>query len=937
MALKDDIKNQIKEQIRSERVSNIPQRKNIGRFFSNVKTDITDLAKGLLFIGRKVITDPIESAKTVGSTLKEVGLQVPGASVGLFKEAADTIANPIKRFKTLKSDYQKLRAIPYQDQKKLLDNITRQAIESTKSGTRGQKALATLGAGLLSETVKEVTHPIEFAYEKPFTFGIDVLSLGGGRVVGNTAKSVSKTTGGKKILEAIEREFVPNAKLKQAGFESFGNDLIKTKTNIFNSQQGIIKSTAQKFEKEFGLNKVERFEFFESIDKLRRSKDGIKATSKNPKIQTAINWWLDDQVPRLRKSAGLADESSITNYLHHFFPEKLKQIEAPKSAGLKASEKGFLKRSKDITGFSKDPIVSISAIKSKLALSSLRDSFVVRTINKYSKNIDDLKNELSAKIGLDNVKNLDKSGKLIDTLKREFNLEQIKPGALSSIKNIDNILLPKAIVDEVSKFFSPETTNILSKGLDFFNRNWKPLATATRPRYHTRNVLGNLYNGVILGETKLNNIPQAAWQQVGNYFNELRKSNTKAGKLSKKIFPQFGGTKLIKQAIKDDVIGRGFFAMDLHDLSKMSESSDNIIKAINQVKNPAEIYRIPFLRQYLNMSFNAGAALEDNGRLALYIDRIKKGATRVEAKADVNKFLFDYLTGLSETDKAIKKLIPFWSWQRFNTPLQFESLITKPKRQALIAKSTGPIVEQVERETEVQEFLTEKEKEAGFIKVGEVEQNGKTLDKFIKTESVLPQDDLTKIIDVFRFDLNQLGINPLIGLSQRLASNTNFFGGMLERFSDEKKKFLGLPLKGKTIEKLKLIPFLSELNKLIGGSFIDEDKPGLPIRLEQVISPLGTTLKDREETKFFGILEKEQELTGSYEGGLQSLYVRYLSKLSKSSEEKTFRDNVEELEALLKEKGVTELDLLPLKIKAMKRSIQDQIKSDIKSQIQSNK
>lgn len=928
MSTATEIKEQVRQQIRSQIAANTPQEKTFQRFLTNVTEDITSFGKGLLGIGREVVTNPIESVKTVGGAAKVIGGRIAETAPDVVSQIGRTVVDPVKQFKELKRNYQQLKAIPYQEQKKLFDSFTQEAIE--RASKPSEKIIAGLGGGLVGSAIQEITHPIEFAYEKPFTFGLDVMTLGGGKIITKGTKAVAPALKETRVAEELGDLFIPNNKLKRSGFGDFADDFTQTNTRIFNTQSNIIKSTAQKLEKDLGLNAAERLEFFETVDALRRADKGVVATSQNPKIQSAIEWWIGQEVPKLQKASGLPDDRAITNYLHHFFPEKMQPGKSPFK-----KDTGFLKKSEDITGFSKDPVVSISAIKSKIASNAIKDAFIKRTQSRYGRTVDQLEAELIARVGSDAVEGAKKANKLDDLIKKKLDIDIFKTS------DIDKVYLPKAIGEELNKYYSPskatETLRKLLTPLDVFNRNWKPLATAVRPRYHTRNVIGNIYNGVVLGGMNIRQIPVAAKQQVGNYFNELRKLQTPAGRMAHKIFPQKFNTKLLQQAIDDDVIGRGFFAMDLHDLAQASSISDDIVKTINRVKNPAEIYKVPVLRHYLNLSFNIGQALEDNARLGLYIDRIKKGASRAEAKNYVNKHLFDYMSGLGDADKLIKKFLPFWSWTRFNLPLQSESLFTKPARQLAIQRGGQPFVETVEQADPSTEFFTEEERAQGLLKVGEVEQNGKILDKYIRTQSVLPQADLVRLVQLMKFDYSQLGITPLVSVTSNIGNNTDYFGREIERFTGERKKFLGLSVSGKQKEALSVIPFLSEINKFIGGSFVEEDVPGLPVRIEQILSPLGTTLKDPEEVKFFGLLKKEQELKGSYQAGLEGLFKRYLIKANKSPEEKVFKQNVEKLEQLLIEKGLTELDLLPIKIKATREAIKENIKESIKRKIEKAK
>ena len=56
------------------------------------------------------------------------------------------------------------------------------------------------------------------------------------------------------------------------------------------------------------------------------------------------------------------------------------------------------------------------------------------------------------------------------------------------------------------------------------------------------------------------------------------------------------------------------------------------------------------------------------------------------------KYLFDYGDGLTDFEnKWGRALIPFYSWMRFNMPLQFQSMVTDPGRYSKIPKFLGAV------------------------------------------------------------------------------------------------------------------------------------------------------------------------------------------------------------------------------------------------------
>lgn len=90
-----------------------------------------------------------------------------------------------------------------------------------------------------------------------------------------------------------------------------------------------------------------------------------------------------------------------------------------------------------------------------------------------------------------------------------------------------------------------------------------------------------------------------------------------------------------------------------------------------------------------------GTIVENNSRMALFLDRLTKGASLEEAATSVNKWLFDY-TALTRTEKDVMKLmIPFYAWQRFNIPLMLNAIIERPGRFAKVPK----LIEMIENVT----------------------------------------------------------------------------------------------------------------------------------------------------------------------------------------------------------------------------------------------
>lgn len=219
------------------------------------------------------------------------------------------------------------------------------------------------------------------------------------------------------------------------------------------------------------------------------------------------------------------------------------------------------------------------------------------------------------------------------------------------LKVLNGWSLPENIAKDITASF--DATNPLGyigKGLDVFNRLWKPTATSMNPAFHFINVIGNMYNTWLGGMKDPRRFLQAL---KGGFDDAERIALEKSGILSR---GQFGA----------DLVSRTFENPEGLDTLKLFE---------------------PFRK--------AGNFFENNARSAFFLDQrgklLKEGLSEIEATSKaigkVNEYLFDYLTGLTPFEtNVMRRVFPFYTWARFNVPLQFKSLITQPEKVALVSK-----------------------------------------------------------------------------------------------------------------------------------------------------------------------------------------------------------------------------------------------------------
>jgi hypothetical protein len=242
----------------------------------------------------------------------------------------------------------------------------------------------------------------------------------------------------------------------------------------------------------------------------------------------------------------------------------------------------------------------------------------------------------------------------------------------------------KPLIAQYKLLKSPKATGDMIKIYDEVQNWWKKYSLASRPAWHTRNAFSNFWNNYFLGG--LTNpvaygeaaaIQKAMQIEKGSIVSRL---DTLTG--ANKVDPNFlvSGTGMTRQEIFDEAIKRGVYEAGMYgqDLGEAALRQSNIPGATDW--------------KGINKAFAAGKAVENNARLALFIDSIRKGTKGVKGRVPVSEevldnaamnvrgSLFDY-SDLSEFERRkMKRLMPFYTWTRKNIPAQLAGLVKRPDR-----------------------------------------------------------------------------------------------------------------------------------------------------------------------------------------------------------------------------------------------------------------
>jgi len=231
---------------------------------------------------------------------------------------------------------------------------------------------------------------------------------------------------------------------------------------------------------------------------------------------------------------------------------------------------------------------------------------------------------------------------------------------------------------------SPKATADWLKIYDEVQNWWKKYSLASRPAWHTRNAFSNVWNNYFLGG--LTNplvygeaaaIQKAMQLEKGSIVSRLD-AVTGLNKVDQNFV--VSGTGMTRKEIFDEAIKRGVYEAGLYgqDLGEAALKQSNIPGATDW--------------KGINKAFAAGKAVENNARLALFIDSIRKGTKGVKGRVPVSEdvldkaamnvrgSLFDY-SDLSEFERrTMKRLMPFYTWTRKNIPAQLAGLVKRPDR-----------------------------------------------------------------------------------------------------------------------------------------------------------------------------------------------------------------------------------------------------------------
>lgn len=335
------------------------------------------------------------------------------------------------------------------------------------------------------------------------------------------------------------------------------------------------------------------------------------------------------------------------------------------------------------------------------------------------------------------------------------------------------------------------------KAFDKVQNLWKAQVLVA-PSYHIRNEVGNLWNNFLANVGPDAYVKSTALQK-----------RMATGALSK------ADEAVVEQMKKLGVIGTGQYGGD-------------ITQSIAEELGGASL--APWKQNFGLYKGNRaiGSAIEDNAKIAHYLQKIGDGFNPKEAAESVKKYLFDYGDLTWGEQNILKRVMPFYTWTRKNLPLQIEQFFNQPGKFSNVGTAQRNIESGVE--TPDERYLND------YIKGNtpmrwSTNEDGST--SYLLLGQWLPAASAVQMLSQNPKKLLEM-ISPVYKVPRDFINNQSFFKDTLgenqpiEKYPGEMKSFLGMDMGAKTANILRNIRVLSELDKLNPGKiFGGKDTPSM--------------------------------------------------------------------------------------------------------------
>lgn len=439
---------------------------------------------------------------------------------------------------------------------------------------------------------------------------------------------------------------------------------------------------------------------------------------------------------------------------------------------------------------------------------------------------------------------LDDVGKLFGKKTPPANYWQKLPDSITKYnKQLKGLYFDPEVVAEAArvteKYFDPAAAKGIVQQFDKLQNLWKRWTLAPFPKYHLRNMVGNIWNNHLAG------VNDPKWylraQALQTYRRTIGNTVTKPGMTPWKRGNAALNRKLQASSLKQ-LKGAGITQQMADDIIKNGEELGVLAHGWYAADVPTSIEQSLRPAGFIKNAMAVGTTVENNARLAHFLKKIDVGDDAFTAAQSVKKFLFDYQDLTNFEKQVMKRLFPFYTWTRKNIPLQLEQAWKQPQKfRSLITALNGRSEQKLEQLKRVRPDL------AGRLPL-QIGQTGDTI-TYIPLEGLIPAGDLAKL-----FPKDQMGapwggltdtvvemLSPLIKVPFELMINKSFFRGAdIDKYDKQTIDVLGMDLPAPiAYAAITVFPFarlVNEMNKMVRKDVAGEALSGAEQALSQTLT-----------------------------------------------------------------------------------------------------
>ena len=522
----------------------------------------------------------------------------------------------------------------------------------------------------------------------------------------------------------------------------------------------------------------------------------IRAGLQSVELQDArIDYLLHLMTPEAKQA--VVDLPRFRNFGRQFTPAHASQL-ARELRGLGVREMNFLARSGNLPGF-EGKIFKEFLVENPALLTATREIRAAKAVADYN-----VITRSAVEFGLPKGSAPSHFVELSLARSQDPRLARLAEGLTDLrfdpdvAKHLDSLIQQSAL---------PEGLNNFVKTFDTVQGVWKSITLAIFPSYHLRNAVGNVWNNYLAGMGP----GQTAFYKMAA---DLQKKSLASVKLGSRVYDRAELESLVKTL---GIGGRGFLTGEVGRASLRT--------GLRQF----EVRQVPVLGKFVETGFKFGGVIEDNARIAHFLWRLDKGDTPAKAALSVKRYLFDYVTGLTDFERSVmRRVFPFYAWTRFNVPLQAQALVNNPRPFVRLAEVVNTVKA---TEPDARLDIVDKRLIPEFIReqVGipiRTDENGNP--EYFLLGGWLPAGDLEILTRPSGpFDRAVQLLSPFIKEPiEQLTNFDLFLKRKIEEFPGEKQKVRTLlgtfNVRRRVVKVFRVIRALSEVDRLLAAAQGDE-------------------------------------------------------------------------------------------------------------------